>query len=201
MRKLITILAACLYLLALSCKQKEKPQPAIETTSPAVGIIIESSKDGVTDTITKSIKAYITSKIGPATFTISYYSPAVRERIIWGGLVPFDQVWVTGAHSATNIQSDHEFFIGNKAIPAGKYAIFTIPGKDDWTFILNKNWGQHLADNYSEAEDVLRLKIKPDTLLIVQERLRYVIDQLGQKDGQIEMSWEKLKLVIPVRIP
>jgi Protein of unknown function (DUF2911) len=201
MRKLIPVVVACLFFPTLSCKQKEKPKPTIEVATSTVGTIIEPSKEGVIDTVKKSIKAYVTNKIGPAQFTISYYSPAVRDRIIWGGLVPYDHVWVTGAHSATNIQSDHDFVMGDKTIPAGKYALFTIPGKNEWIFIINKNWGQHLADNYSEAEDVLRLKVKPDTVVRTQERLRYAIDPLAKQNGQIEMSWEKLRIVVPLRVP
>jgi len=168
---------------------------------PGKPIIITKTKTGETDTIKKSLPAYAENKIGPASFKISYHSPAVRGRIIWGGLVPFDQVWVTGAHNATKIESDNSFIIGNKTIPAGKYAFFTIPAKDEWTIVLNKNWDQHLADEYNTADDIVRLQIKPDTLSYIQERLMYDIDQWAQKDGNIIMSWEKLRLVIPVRIP
>lgn len=168
---------------------------------PDKPIIISKTKDGETDTIKKSLPAYVQNKIGPASFKISYHSPAVRGRIIWGGLVTYGQVWVTGAHNATRLESDHSFIIGDKTIPAGKYAFFTIPGKDEWTILINKNWDQHLADEYNIADDIVRLQLKPDTLSYVQERLMYDIDQWAQKEGNIIMSWEKLRLVIPVRIP
>src|SRR5687768_6237575 len=168
---------------------------------PDKPIIISKTKEGVADTIKKSLPAYIENKIGPARFKISYHSPGVRSRIIWGGLVPYDQVWVTGAHNATKIESDKSFIIGSKTIPPGKYAFFTIPGKDEWTIVLNKNWDQHLADEYNTADDIVRLQVKPDTLTYIQERLMYDIDQWAQKEGNIIMSWEKLRLVIPVRIP
>ena len=164
-------------------------------------IIITKTKEGETDTIKKSLPAYVQNKIGQAKFKISYHSPAVRGRVIWGGLVPFDQVWVTGAHDATRIESDNSFVIGNTTIPAGKYAFFTIPAKDAWTVVLNKNWDQHLADEYNAADDVVRVQVKPDTISYVQERLMYDIDQWAQKEGNLIMSWEKLRLVIPVRIP
>ena len=75
---------------------------------------------------------------------IQYYAPAVRGRMIWGGLDPFDEVWVTGAHSATNWEFIKDIVINGQTIAAGKYAIFTIPDKDKWTIIINENWNQHL---------------------------------------------------------
>jgi len=114
--------------------------------------------------------------------------------------VPFDKIWVTGAHNATSIESDRNFIIDGKVLPAGKYALFTIPSKENWTLIVNKNWDQHLADEYKQEDDVLRMKIRPDTLDYKQERLMYDIDQWSQKEGNILMRWEKLKLTIPVRI-
>ncbi|MBC8923868.1 DUF2911 domain-containing protein, partial [Escherichia coli] len=77
-----------------------------------------------------------------------YHSPGVRKRIIWGGLVPYDEVWVTGAHDATTVEMPKAFVVNGKTIPAGKYAIFTIPGKNAWTVIINKQWQQHLATEY-----------------------------------------------------
>ena len=191
------LLTVLLYGIVTSCNN-QGDHAEHGTDKP---VIISKTKDGETDTIKKSLPAYVENKIGPARFKISYHSPAVRGRIIWGGLVPFDQVWVTGAHNATRIESDNSFIIANTTIPAGKYAFFTIPAKDEWTVVLNKNWDQHLADEYNATDDIVRLQVKPDTISYLQERLMYDIDQWAQKEGNIIMSWEKLRLVIPVRIP
>ena len=96
------------------------------------------------DTLKKSIPKKAELKVGRAQFRISYYSPNVRGRIIYGGLVPFNEVWVTGAHSATSFEFNVPVTIGGKEIEAGKYALFTIPDKDSWTIIINKNYKQHL---------------------------------------------------------
>jgi hypothetical protein len=164
-------------------------------------VIISKTQEHGIDTNKKSIKAYAQNKIGAARFTIQYYSPAVRDRVIWGELVPYDRIWVTGAHNATSIESDRDFMIGGTRLPAGKYAFFTIPGKEEWTIIINKNWDQHQADEYKQEDDLLRMKIKPDTLAYKQERLMYDIDQSAQKEGNLLMMWDRLKLVIPVTIP
>ena len=191
--KLVSIFT-CLCLLLIACDSDD------HSNHPGDAIVISKTQAGTTDTTKKSIKAYAQKKIGAARFKIQYHSPAVRDRVIWGGLVPFDEVWVTGAHNATSIESNRNFIINGKNFPAGKYALFTIPSKQEWTVIFNKNWDQHLADEYKEDDDLVRMKIKPDTLDYKQERLMYDIDQFSQKEGKILMQWEKLKLTIPVRI-
>jgi hypothetical protein len=148
----------------------------------------------------KSIPAEEHAQIGDTHITILYSAPAVRGRMIWGGLVSYDEVWVTGAHKATSFEIDREFSIDSKKIPAGKYGVFTIPGKEKWTFILNKNWNQHLADDYTAAEDVLRLEIKPRALPVVQERLNYIVTELSETEAMLSISWEKIKINIPLRL-
>jgi hypothetical protein len=152
------------------------------------------------DTSKKSIPSETKKWIGNTNIQINYHSPAVRGRVIWGGLVPYDAVWVTGAHKATTLEVGKDFEVGGKTLPAGKYAIFTIPGKDTWTVILNKNWNQHLADDYSEAEDLVRLQVKPQLVDSTQERLKYEIDQRGEKLANIIISWEKVRVPFEIRI-
>lgn len=124
----------------------------------------------------------------------------MRERIIWGGLVPFDKVWVTGAHSATSIEFSKDLVIGGKLVAAGKYAFFTIPGKSEWTIIINKNWRQHLTDRYDEKEDVVRVKVKPETEDRHQERLRYAVEIDSNTEGEIVVYWEKLEISLPFNL-
>ncbi len=147
------------------------------------------------DTSKKSIRSAVVGKIGSANVRINYYSPGVRGRIIWGGVVPLDEVWVTGAHAATNLVIDKTFRIGNKTIPAGTYAIFTIPSKNEWTFILNKNHEQHLTDDYDAKDDIIRLKVKPIPLAKPLERLQYFIEK-----GKIIVGWDKVKIEVPVTV-
>ena len=151
------------------------------------------------DTSKKSIKSMAVAVINDDSVKIVYHSPGVRKRIIWGGLVPFDEVWVTGAHDATTLEIDKAFIAGGKEIPAGKYAIFTIPGKNEWTVIINKQWKQHLATEYDEKEDVIRLKVKPMEN-IHTERLQYFIDHSESSNVKIAVAWEKVKIEFPFEI-
>lgn len=153
----------------------------------------------VKDTSKKSIKSMAVAVINGDSVKINYHSPGVRKRVIWGGLVPYDEVWVTGAHDATTIEIGKPFIVGGKEIPAGKYAFFTIPGENEWTVIINKNWKQHLATEYDEKEDVVRIKVKPKKTDHT-ERLQYFINDVGTNKGTIAVAWEKLKIGFDVLV-
>jgi hypothetical protein len=146
----------------------------------------------------KSIPSTAMANIGPVHVHIEYTAPAVRERVIWGGLVPYKEIWVTGAHNATSVSFSGDVEIDGRLLKKGKYAFFTIPDKDTWTVIFNTRWKQHLADEYSEAEDVLRVNVKAQENEHT-ERLRYEVIESGEQEGAIEMAWEKLKITVPVR--
>ena len=151
----------------------------------------------VKDTTKKSIKSMAYAIINGDSIKINYHSPGVRKRVIWGGLVPYDEVWVTGAHDATTVEFPKPVIINGKEIPAGKYAFFTIPGKKEWIIIINKNWKQHLATEYDEKEDMVRIKVKP-MKNVNTERLQYFIRDNGNKKGTISVAWEKLKVSFPI---
>jgi hypothetical protein len=151
------------------------------------------------DTLKKSIPKKAELKVGRAQFRISYYAPSVRGRIIFGGLVPLNEVWVTGAHSATSFEFNVPVTMGGKEIAAGKYAFFTIPGKDSWTIIINKNWEQHLSDDYSETEDVHRFTVTP-TEGTLRERLDYRLEKTSDKELKFVFRWEKVVVSFPIII-
>lgn len=149
----------------------------------------------IKDTTKKSIKSMAYAVVNGDSIKISYHSPGVRKRIIWGGLVPFDEVWVTGAHDATTVEMPTAFVVNGKEIPAGKYAFFTIPGVKEWILIINKNWRQHLASEYDEKEDVIRIKVKPFKTPHT-ERLQYFAE-IKNNTGKIRMAWEKVSVEFP----
>jgi hypothetical protein len=153
----------------------------------------------VKDTSKKSITSMAVGIIGKDSVKISYHSPGVRKRVIWGGLVPYDEVWVTGAHDATTIEMAKPFIIAGKEIPAGKYAFFTIPGKNEWTVIINSKWKQHLASEYDQKEDIVRIKVKP-VKHPHTERLQYFIERKKGNEGKIAVAWEKIRIEFPVII-
>ena len=150
----------------------------------------------IKDTTKKSIKSMAYVVINADSIKINYHSPGVRKRVIWGGLVPYDEVWVTGAHDATTLEMPRAFIVNGKEIPAGKYAFFTIPGKKEWTVVINKNWEQHLASEYDEEDDIVRVKVKPKKNDHT-ERLQYFIEAKQNNMGIIAVAWEKVKIEFP----
>ncbi|HRG79954.1 MAG TPA: DUF2911 domain-containing protein [Cyclobacteriaceae bacterium] len=199
---LFCLLAVCVL---MSCSEKKSiEEKASEQTAPPAAEVLDEGvvigKQLQEDTLKGSLKAYAKGRIGEAEFKITYHSPAVRGRIVWGGLVPFDKVWVTGAHMATTIESNTDFILGKTVINAGKYGLFTIPGKDKWTVIINKNWQQHLTDEYDSKDDVARLEIISSQLPENQERLQYEVVAKSEYECAINVSWDRVQLQIPITI-
>lgn len=132
--------------------------------------------------------------VGDAHIHVDYSSPGVRGRIIFGGLLAYDQVWQSGAHMATWIETNKNLQIKGKTLPAGKYGFFTIPSKDEWTVIFNSNWEQHGKDEYDEKDDVIRFKVKPNFSEEIKEHLEYKVSKVDDAEGKISLSWEKVSI-------
>ncbi|EON78626.1 hypothetical protein ADIS_0976 [Lunatimonas lonarensis] len=137
----------------------------------------------------KSPRTAAMANIGSNHVHIDYSAPSVRGREIFGGLVAYDEVWVTGAHSAASISFNQDLEIEGEVIPAGKYALFTIPGKESWTVILNTNYKQHLADDYDESEDVARFEVPSIRLDEAEEQLKFEVTAADLKTGVIWFKW------------
>jgi hypothetical protein len=120
---------------------------------------------------------------------IYYSSPAVKGRTVWGSLVPYGKVWRTGANEATVFQTSSDLTIGGKVLPAGKYALFTIPGEKEWTIIFNSVWDQWGAYKYDSAKDVLRITARPEKSAAYNERMKFVID-----DNVVAILWENMRV-------
>jgi hypothetical protein len=138
------------------------------------------------------------ANVGSNHVHIEYSSPSVRERVIYGGLVAFDQVWATGANNATSVSFSEDVVIGGKTIAKGKYAIFTIPGENEWTVIINTNWDQHLADDYDTSSDVVRVTLPIVAVDPISESLTYKVQDLGSGKGIISFQWANRGFELPL---
>lgn len=117
---------------------------------------------------------------------VEYGAPQVRDREIWGDLVPFGEIWRTGADEATTITFDAPVTIQGKALAAGTYSLFTIPNKDSWTVIFNKEakqWGHY---KYDQSKDALRVEVKPKSHSQV-EALTFAV-----KGNKVMLHWDEL---------
>jgi len=117
---------------------------------------------------------------------ITYSQPSKRGRAIFGGLVPYGKVWRTGANEATVLEVSQAIKMKGQTLAPGQYALFTIPGKEQWTVILNSVHNQWGAYNYDESKDVLRFQVKPQSTEEVQEEMRFSIS----KEGKIKLHWD-----------
>ncbi len=153
------------------------------------------------DTLKGSPSRKLFVKIGQSDFIdLRYYSPGVRGRIIWGGLVPYNQVWVTGAHMASTVHFSGAVEVAGNLLPAGVYTLFSIPTPGEWTLIFNRNWDQHLTDEYSPKEDALRFKATPQVLPDTVQRFTYFLTPKDSQTVEMAFAWEKLKVAFDVKL-
>lgn len=124
-------------------------------------------------------------------FEVHYSAPSVRGRKIWGELVPYGEVWRTGANEATTFEIDRDVKVNGQNLPAGKYALFTIPGEKEWTLIFNKDWKQMGTSKYSAKKDALRITVPSTNAGYLTEQMNIdVSDQL------LTLRWEYLMVFV-----
>lgn len=138
--------------------------------------------------------------VGITEISIVYSSPGVKGRTIFGGLEAYGKVWRSGANSATEIHFSTDVMIGGKEVKAGKYALFTIPGETEWTFIINSNANQWGSTSYKQELDVARVVVKAEKLEKTKERLSYYIDYVSDNEANVVLKWENVKVGFPVKI-
>ncbi|MFN7135432.1 MAG: DUF2911 domain-containing protein, partial [Myxococcales bacterium] len=139
-------------------------------------------------------------RVGVTDFAIEYSSPAVKGRPVWGGLVPYDQLWRTGANAATRLEVSRDFTFGDKQVPAGKYAVYSIPGKTSWTVILNSNAMASGTQGYDQKNDAARVTVKPETLPNKRERLTFLFSDTTDDATNLDLEWDKLRVRVPVKV-
>ena len=192
MKKTLAILVLAIFIVG--CKQ--------EKTDKNVHDHIENKSGTAEPTKKKPLSPHTSTMamVGDAHVHIDYSSPGVRGRIVFGGLLPYNEVWQSGAHMATWIETDKDLSINEQLLPAGKYGFFTIPSKEEWTVIFNSNWNQHGKDDYDEKEDIIRFKVKPEILEEITEHLEYKIKTVSKDKGIISLAWEKVRISFNVTL-
>ncbi len=137
--------------------------------------------------------------IGGAEFKVDYYAPSMHGRKVMGGLVPFGEVWCTGANIATGFTLGADIQMGTLKLPKGEYSIWTLPTAQEWTLIVNKETGQfHL--NYNATLDFGRTKMELKTLPEAVETFRVELRDEGGKKGRLALMWENTEASIPFTV-
>jgi hypothetical protein len=170
-----------------------------------------------------SQKSSVMQTIGVTDVTITYSRPGVKGRKIWGDppagatagtatlddsraraadavIVPYGHVWRTGANEATLFEVTDPVLVNGQPLPAGRYSLHTIPGRDEWTIIFNKDDGQWGSFTYDEKKDALRVKTKPETVGESQEWLAFGIDPVGDNAARVNIRWERLRVPFTVEV-
>ncbi len=147
-------------------------------------LIISSAQLTAQDKTLPSPPAKATATVGTTIVTINYSSPSVKGRKIWGGLVPYGQVWRAGANETTSFEVSSDLTINGKVLPKGKYAFFVTPNEKEWTIILNKTiaWG---AYSYKKADDVMSFSVPVKKAKAMTEKLTYEVSD----KGEVCLSW------------
>ncbi len=139
----------------------------------------------------------VSQVVGVSEVAVTYSRPAVRERKIWGELVPWGEVWRTGANEATTIRFSDDVKIDGHDLAAGTYGLFTIPAEDEWTVIFNSQDDQWGAFQYEAEKDALRIRVRPRPAEH-QERFEISIPEVGADTALVELRWEKVSVPFTV---
>jgi tetratricopeptide (TPR) repeat protein len=161
--------------------------------------LVASAQSFVLDLPLQSQRAEVSQRIGITDITISYHRPLVNDRKVWGALVPYGQVWRAGANENTTITFSGPVQIEGKPLDKGTYGLHMIPNADEWTIIFSKNstsWG---AFTYDQAEDALRVTVKPQAA-DMHNALTYDFDQLQPESALVKLEWEKIAVPFKVSV-
>ncbi len=141
--------------------------------------------------------AKATVQLDGKQITVEYNSPSMRGRKIFGGLVPYDKVWRTGANPATTFKTETGLKIGTATVPAGTYTLYTLPSKTTWKLIINKQTGQW-GTQYDESQDLARVDMHQDTLPQPQEHMSISFENTNGNSTQLHVRWDKTDVWVPV---
>jgi Protein of unknown function (DUF2911) len=134
---------------------------------------------------------------GGATITIDYSSPRAKGRKIYGGVVPFGEIWRTGANEATTFVTTKDVMIGTLMVPAGNYTLFTVPAKDKWALVLSKKTGEWGTDYPGPSNDLGRTDMKVTSLSAPVENFTITLEKAGS-GANLNLDWETTRASVPI---
>jgi len=147
-----------------------------------------------------SPNASVSQTIGITTLSLTYSRPGVKGRVIWGGLVPYDSLWRTGANDPTSLTISDDILVAGQKLAAGKYAIVTMPKRGAWDVAFSTQKDLQSTTNYDPKQEVLRVTAMPDTSQPHQEWLWLGFDDLTPNSCNLVLRWQRLKLAVPITV-
>jgi hypothetical protein len=170
MKKLLLLTVLCSGLLFVEAQQIQMPAPSTTQT--------------------------VKQEFGLSTIELSYSRPNMKNRKIFGDLVPYNAVWRTGANSATTINFGSDVSVGGIKVPAGKYGLLTIPGEVEWTVIITKQLDVTSPSAYKQDQDVARVKIKKIDLPFAIESFMIGFDNVKASSADLYIMWDKTGVIV-----
>jgi len=143
--------------------------------------------------------ATVTQIVGVTEITIDYSSPGVKGRKIWGGLVPFGEVWRTGANEVTSITFSDPVKVNGNSLNAGTYGIHMIPGETEWEIIFSKDTEVDGSSVYDPSKDALRIKATPEEHHFM-ERMTFLFTDVTDNSVNVNLIWENLKVSFSIEV-
>ncbi len=140
-----------------------------------------------------SPKASVSQMVGVTKVTVDYGSPGVKNRVVWGELVPYNEVWRTGANELTTITFDDPVKINGTELPAGTYGIHSVPRKDEWDIIISKDAKIDGPSTFIPEKEILRVKAKPEEHHFM-ERMTFLFTDVTDNSAVVNLLWDKLKV-------
>lgn len=168
----------------------------------AVALVLAIQANAQIQTPQASLKAEIEQTVGLTNVDVQYFRPAKKGRLVFGDLVPYGKVWRTGANQNTTVEFNTDTEIGGKTLPAGKYALYTVPKAESWDVIFYKttdNWG--LPKAWNESDVVLKTSVRPETLTKDVEYFTIAVNPKNNDEGTLDVSWEKTIVHVPFKVP
>jgi hypothetical protein len=191
------LLAACVLLALIGCRRDPgrdvKPMTRTTTTAATSEII-------PLDNVSKSQAAIVGQRIANTEVTLTYSRPVARGRALFGGIVPFDEVWNPGADQATAISFTRDVTVSGHRLAAGKYSIWMIPRQGRWTVIFSNAADVYHTPYPGEAKDAVRFEVEPKTGSQT-EVLTFDFDMVEGKDAELVMRWGTIVVPLSIQVP
>jgi len=145
-----------------------------------------------------SPSASVSQQVGTVTVTVDYSSPAKRDRTVFGELVPYGEVWRTGANAPTTLTVSGDVMVGSKALPAGTYSVLTKPAEAGWTWLINTDVNARTS-SYDAAKDAVQLEAKPAEG-VDRERLTFLFEDTTDDGTQLVLEWAGTRVALPISV-
>ena len=146
-----------------------------------------------------SPNATVSQTVGITHVTIDYSRPGVKGRTIWGELVPYNEIWRTGANEVTSITFDDPLRINGNELPAGTYGIHTIPGETEWEIIFSKDTEVDAGSQFDEKKETLRIKVTPMEAPFT-ERMSFTFTNTTDTYSEVNLTWDKLRVSFELEV-